>query len=269
MKQSKYTLLIHSCDKFSDLWDAHIKLLNRNWPDRNCRTIILTDSKNEQSFPNVEVMAAGDGEEITGRIKYALNHIDTEFILVTLDDYFPTKRIDSSRIERLIDIMKKNEYDYLRITPRPKSGRIATDDENVYRLSLNGDYRVNLYVGLWRKDFMAKTLGSKTLNAWEFEVTLTENAKKVGGKCAMSLGNEFPILDVVRKGRLLPKAVRYFKKNDIYHGNRPPMPYSAYFKLGIKEVGSKTLSLLPNHLYQQIKKLCVAIGMNSFSVDKK
>lgn len=269
MKQSKYTLLIHSCDKFSDLWDAHIKLLNQNWSDRTCRTIILTDSLNKQSFPNVEVMAAGDGEEITGRIRYALNYIDTEYILVTLDDYFPTEHIDSSRIERLIEIMDKNGYDYLRITPLPKSGRIPTEDKDVYRLSLNGDYRVNLYVGLWKKDFMAKTLGDKTLNAWEFEVTLTESAKKIGANCAMSLGNEFPILDVVRKGRLLPQAVSYFKKHDIYHGNRPPMPYSVYLKLGIKEVGSKTLSLLPNQLYQRIKKLCVAVGMNSFSADKK
>ena len=81
----RFTLLIHSCDKFSDLWEAHVKLLNKNWPDRNCPTYILTDSNNEQTFKNVEVLSAGDNKEITERIKYALNYIDTEYILVTLD----------------------------------------------------------------------------------------------------------------------------------------------------------------------------------------
>lgn len=28
------TMLILSCDKFSDLWDGHIKLLEKNWPDQ-------------------------------------------------------------------------------------------------------------------------------------------------------------------------------------------------------------------------------------------
>ena len=29
MLKNRLTLLIHSCDKFSDLWDAHIYLLNK------------------------------------------------------------------------------------------------------------------------------------------------------------------------------------------------------------------------------------------------
>lgn len=264
----RYTLLIHSCDKFSDLWDAHVKLLNKNWPDRNCPTYILTDSCNERTFRNVEILSAGDKKEITERIKYALNHIDTEYILVTLDDYFPTTPIETHRIERLLDIMDKEGYDYLRLYHLPKGGLSVSNENEVYNLALDGDYRVNLYVGIWRKDFMAKTLGDKELNAWEFEVTLTENARRANGKCAVSLGGEFPILDVVRKGRILPKAAKYLKRNDLYHGNRPNMPLLAYYKLGVKEYGSRLLSQLPNPLYQIIKRACVALGMKSFSANK-
>ena len=32
---------------------------------------------------------------------------------------------------------------------------------------------VSLYAGIWRKDFMEKTL-TKTLNAWQYEVALDE-----------------------------------------------------------------------------------------------
>lgn len=265
MLKDRLTLLIHSCDKFSDLWPAHINLLNNNWADRDCRTIILTDRHNPQQLERVEIEAAGDGQEITGRIKYVLDHIDTEYILVTLDDYFPTTKIDSGRIKRLIDIMDKEGYDYIRLFNQPKTGQNKTKYKDLFDLQLNGDYQVNLYVGIWRKDFMAKTIGNRTLNAWEFEVTLTENARQAEGKCAVSLGGEFPILDVVRKGRILPKASRYLKKHDLYHGPRPTMPLGAYYKLGIKEMGSRILSYLPSPVYRSIKLLCVKMGMKSFS----
>lgn len=264
----RYTLLIHSCDKFSDLWEAHVKLLNRNWPYRNCPTYILTDSPNKQTFDKVDILSAGVGKEITERIKYALSRISTEYIIVTLDDYFPIYPIDTDRIERLVNIMDQNAYDYLRLYHLPKGGMSATNNDDVYRLALDGDYRVNLYVGIWRKDFMLRTLGDKVLNAWEFEVTLTENARKSDGNCAVSLGNEFPILDVVRKGRILPKAAKYLKRNNLYHGNRPVMPLTAYYKLGIKEYSSRFLSMLPNSVYQLIKQCCVALGMKSFSAKK-
>lgn len=265
---SRYTLLIHSCDKFSDLWDAHVKLLNRNWPDRNCPTYILTDRCSKQSFKNIEILSAGDNKEITERIKYALNHIFTDYIIVTLDDYFPTEPIETGRIKRLIDIMEREGYDYLRLYHLPKGGLSPTYDKDVYSLSLDGDYRVNLYVGIWRKDFMARTLGDKELNPWEFEVSLTENSRLANGKCAVSLGKEFPILDVVRKGRILPKAAKYLKQNNLYHGERPQMPLLAYYRLCVKEYGSRLLSILPNPLYQLIKRTCVALGMKSFSANK-
>lgn len=264
----RYTLLIHSCDKFSDLWEAHVKLLNQNWPDRNCPTYILTDSRNEQKFDKVNILSAGDGKEITERIRYALNFMSTEYIIVTLDDYFPIYPIETERIERLIDIMDQKRYDYLRLYHLPKGGLSATENSDIYKLALNADYRVNLYVGIWRKDFMLRTLGDKILNAWEFEVTLTENARNANGNCAVSLGGEFPILDVVRKGRILPKAAKYLKRNNLYNGKRPKMPLIAYYKLGIKEYGSRLLSKLPNPVYQMIKQCCVALGMKSFSANK-
>lgn len=45
------TMLILSCDKFSDLWDGHIKLLEKNWPDRDMDTIIVTDAPSHRDYP--------------------------------------------------------------------------------------------------------------------------------------------------------------------------------------------------------------------------
>lgn len=271
MLDKRLTLLILSCDKFSDLWPAHTKLLNQNWPDRNIRTVILTDIPRKESFPGVEIIGAGYGTEFTERIRHVLPLIDTEYVLVTLDDYFPTTPIRNSAINRIVDIMSRRGYDYIRLYDRPHCPLTTTPDEKIFTFSLDKEYRVNLYAGMWRKNFISRTLGEKVMNPWEFEVTLTERARQACGKCAVSHGDEFPIMDVVRKGRILPNAWHYLHKHGLYHGERPMYPYSEYFLLGVKTKANRILAKLPGPIYHGIKNLCVRLGMKSFSakIDRK
>ena len=268
MSNSDLTVLIHSCHKFSDLWPAHTKLLSQNWPDRKIRTIILTDDAEECYYDSIEIISAGHGKEMTERIRHVLPLINTKYLLVTLDDYFPIYPISSDKIFRLVDIMEKEQLDYIRLFPHPKCPEVKTKYEGIGIISLDGDYRVNLYAGLWTKDFIAATLGDKVLNAWDFEVSLTANARKANGKCAVSHGNEFPILDVVRKGKILPNAYKYLKKHNLYHGNREMMPYKAVYKLNIKTFWARLFSKLPFPVYKAIKRICVKFGMKSFSANK-
>lgn len=268
MLKDKLTLLIHSCDKFSDLWPAHVKLLNQNWPDRGIRTILLTDKPRDDQYEGVEIIGAGDGKEITERIRHVLPLIDTEYVLVTLDDYFVTTPINTARIARLVEIMEREHYDYIRLFDRPHCPLTSSGHKDIYTYTLDHDYRVNLYSGIWRKDFIERTLGDRVLNAWEFEVTLTERARNANGNCAVSHGKEFPILDVVRKGKILPKAYKYLMKHDLYHGNRSMMPYLATYKLAVKTFWARLIGKLPSPAVRTIKKICVLLGMKSFSANK-
>lgn len=270
MLKERLTLLIHSCNKFSDLWDAHVKLLNQNWADRGIRTIILTDTpRPDLNYHGVEIIGAGAGKEITERIRYILPIIDTEYVLVTLDDYFLTTPISTKSIERLVDIAESENLDYIRLFKDPKCPEIATKHKGVATFNLDGEYRVNLYSGIWRTDFIEKTLGNEVMNAWNFEVVLTDRARSVNGHCAVSHGNEFPILDVVRKGHILPKAWKYLHKNHLYNGDRPMMPISAFYQLEIKTKCRNLLMHLPTPLYEKIRVVCVAFGIHSFAAQKK
>lgn len=264
MQNSNLTVLIHSCHKFSDLWAAHIQLLNRNWPDRSCRTILLTDSTEDIEFNNVEIISAGQGLEITDRIRYVLPLIETEYVLVTLDDYFPIYPLSTAKIERLIAIMERNSYDYIRLYREPKCKLFPTVDKDIYTYTLDGEYKVNLYSGIWRKSFIEKTLSSQSLTAWEYEVSLTPNAAKLNAKCAMSKGREFPIMDVVRKGKLLRPAARYLTKNKLYFGSRPVMSISEVLKLSIKTSGQRILRLAPKPIFNSIRTLLMKFGMHSY-----
>lgn len=225
--KDRFSIVISTCDKFSDLWDANIQLLNKNWSDRNVDTFLVTDKPTERTFNNVKVVAAGEGTEITERLRVVMPLIKTEYVLFTLDDYFLTEKISTRAILEDLDIMNKHQIDYMRLfvmTMKSLKNRKATEIQSeIYLLDNNaGDYIVSLYAGIWRKDFMEKTL-IQTLNAWQYEVALTKMAREMEARCADSRRGEFPILDVIRKGKVLTKARKYFDENPIYKGNRENM----------------------------------------------
>lgn len=257
------TLLIHSCGAYSDLWSGQVEMLNRHWGKRNIRTVILTDTNPmELSFEGVEIFCAGEGLEITDRLKAFLPTVTTEFVFVTLDDYYLIKDVDNARISFLISFMNEKQYSYIRLFNDPRGGKLIK--EGVYEAIITNkknDYYVNLYQGIWRKTFITDTV-SNTLNAWQYEVSLTPFAIKNNIRCAMTKGKEYQILDVIRKGKVLHKAHRYFKKDPVYKGNRPIMPLkteiSLWFKSFLKRV-------LPRSLTQRLKRVMIKHGATFYS----
>lgn len=67
--ENNFSIIISTCDKFSDLWEANIKLINENWKGRNVDTFLVTDKNTNLSFDNVTVISAGEDTEITDRLK--------------------------------------------------------------------------------------------------------------------------------------------------------------------------------------------------------
>jgi hypothetical protein len=222
MLANKMTMIINTCDKFSDLWDCHMLLLDKNWSNRDFKVILATDCVTERFYRGVEIVSAGEDKQMPQRIAAALKDVETEYILITLDDYFPIYPVDSLKITHILDEMDKLNLDYVRLFKRPNSVKKISNSD-LYEINLwskkDFHYQVNLYAGIWRKSFLEQTL-KNTGNAWEYETTLSKIAREVNARCAMSKGKEFETLDVVRKGQLLHKAARYLKKHGMYDGPR-------------------------------------------------
>lgn len=244
MLNNKLTMVINTCEKFSDIWDGHIILLNQNWKDRNIKTLLLTDEETDKTYPGIEVISAGSKAELSDRLRYAMNFIDTEYILITLDDYYPIHKIDTGKIVTLIQQMDEYKLDYLRLFKIPNSKKKLGNTKSLYEIDLNGKkdthYQINLYSGIWRKSFLEKAV-QETMNAWEFELSLTKLGRSLNMNCAMSKGEEFKILDVVRKGQLLHKSNRYLKKHQLYNGDRTVISMSTEIKLNMMKLIKRTL----------------------------
>lgn len=255
------TMLISSCDAYSDLWDGHVELLNRNWPERNFRVMLVTDRPTDRSFGGVEVMAAGERAEMPQRIALALEQVDTPYVLLTLDDYYPVNRIRGERVDKLLEQMGELGIDYLRLFKRPRPKRKIPGHEGLYWVDLDGNYRVNLYAGIWRTEFLRATIDEK-LNAWQYEVSLTRKAREYGAVCAASLGGEFETLDVVRKGKILHKAARYFKVDPVYRGHRDLCPLSHEAQIAVRTCMTEHL---PKDAIDAMKRVMMKFGFKFYS----
>lgn len=264
MIKDKITCLILSCDKFSDLWEGHLNMYNKNWLNRDFDTYIITDKDTDKSFPGVTILSAGGDVEWSDRLAFALKYVKTELVFLTLDDYFLIEPVNNENIEELADLMLKDGYDYIRFFKKPKAATLAAviGYEGIYHVDNNVEYSVNLYSCLWKKDFLAFTV-KESMNAWEFEISLSKQAIEYGAECLVSYKKDFVILDVVRKGHILKDANRYFKKHPgIYECNRPLQSWQSASKLWVKTMAAR---YTPHFLYSFARKVYVMFGGTSFA----
>ena len=219
-----YTMLILSCDGFSDLWDGYFQLLQKHWQDRTAvKTMLVTDKPTQRSFSGVRVFSAGADVPWTKRLDMALREVQTDYVLVTLDDYFITAPVSNGTIEAYLSYMHTSGADYFRLFPRPKraTGKPVPGLKKVFYVDTSCPYSVNLYTGLWRSAFLKSCIG-KDSSVWEFEVSLAASARERGALCLASYDTVYPFLDVVRKGKLLHSSARYLKEHPgLYQGTRP------------------------------------------------
>lgn len=248
-------LIISSCESYSDLWENHMKLLNQNWAERNIDTVIVTDKHHDGKVENAKIFCAGDSLEMPQRIKEYLKHVKTEYVLLTLDDYYVKKKINNKKIVRAVELMKRYSLDYLRFWKYPHERTKILGVKNVRKIELLGNYKVNLYPAIWRKTFLEQTI-QNSLSAWEYEVSLTQIARSLNAKCAYSTNGEFPIVDVIRKGKLLHPAKHFLKARGMTL-DRELISWRQEIKLGflyyVKEI-------VPKPILRVLKKILVKRG---------
>lgn len=235
----KLTLMIQTCEAFSDLWETHFRLLEESWPNCPVRRVLVTDAPTDAAFPGVEVFCAGPGKQFPARLAAVLPQIETDYILLTLDDYFPIHPISTAKLSRLAEIMDAENLDYIRLFSDPNSFR-NTEHKGLYEIDLSENYAVNLYPGIWRKAFLAQTLETET-DIWTYEVSLTHTARRLNARCVLSKGKEFKILDVVRKGKLLHRANAYLKRRGLYRGSREVIHWWEEIRIFVFSAGKRIL----------------------------
>ena len=234
-KMATVSLLISTCDKFCDLWDEHIVLLRNHWIGEIWKVYLVTDKQTDRKYEGIDIIVAGEDKDFPMRIKYAAELIDSDFILLTLDDYFIINDIHEEKLHLLVDRANNEHFDYLKLYDRRMTDPRKYEAVDVlYKIDLSRKYAITLYPAIWNRMFLINSV-SGDMTAWKYEPSLTDYARDLNANCMFSHAGLFDILDVVRKGKVLSKANKYFKKHGIDIGDRPLIKRSTEIKLAVMD----------------------------------
>ena len=163
------SVLIYSCDAYSDVWTPFFTLFFRYWDCPN-NVYLATETKSYTEHGVITINKKAD--TWTERIRETVKEIPSKYVLGMCEDMFFRRKVNDSRINDCIEIMESNE-------------RIANFNfEKDYEGAKNGCYagfgkkpngrafQKSCQPTLWRKSALLELLDVK-MNPWEWEESET------------------------------------------------------------------------------------------------
>ena len=160
------SILICSCDKYSFTWNLHIDALEKNWEDRPYPVFLGSDSKKHLSYPTL--FNTSNDRSWSSCLTSWLNQIDTEYVLLTLDDFILRHHVNTSEISTCLDFVIQEDLDCLRLIVRPKPFNVHPRNPMFGEFHESMHYLVAVQPSIWKKSTLLSLIRSGE-SIWEFE----------------------------------------------------------------------------------------------------
>ena len=109
----KYSILINSCDKYSDVWPMFFHIFKKTWTSNFPRIFLNTEEKQVVCEDlNIQCLNISDAKTKDipwgERLKDCLARIDSDYVLMLLEDFYFESEIDVNAIDKCVDYLNKN-----------------------------------------------------------------------------------------------------------------------------------------------------------------
>lgn len=162
----KASVLIYSCDAYSDIWGPFFTLFFRYW---DCPYQVYLAAESEQCLiPEVKTINT-DGAW-TERMRKALEEIPTEFVICMCEDMFFRRAVKQNVIDACLTYMENNdriacfnfekEYDWALQSEYPSFGKKPAGLH----------YQKSCQPTLWRRSTLIELM-NENQSAWEWEMS--------------------------------------------------------------------------------------------------
>lgn len=179
--QNRITLLVNTCDAYSDLWDPFFTLLKRYFIPLNMRILLNTETKNYH-FDGLQIETVHSTATNYGaRMRAVLEQIKTEYVFLLLDDFFIREPVRLDKIEQILFWMDRDrEIVYFNSDLTQTVVDLELDRYPGFRRLPTGNrYTLNLQAAIWRTEKLKK-YWKYDVSPWEWEEccnVLTANAR--------------------------------------------------------------------------------------------
>ena len=231
------TILVASCDPYSDLHRPFLVAFRRHWPDCPWPVVLLTETVcGAAGFDRV--ISTGKGKCWSEMMAEALRQIATPYVVLMMDDYLLSASVDGKKVAARFAQAREFDAANLRLVASPKGGRPFRGTD-LLECPKNTAYCVSCQVGFWARDYLLG-LVERTKSAWEFE---REGSFMVGGETRPILHTttlEFPFVDSVHKGCWERAGLATCRANGI----EPDLA-----RRGLPSLGTRTVELVKKAIF--------------------
>ncbi len=198
------TLLVNTCDAYSDCWDGFFKLLHIQWQDMPLKVVLNTETKNYDS-PYFDITVHNTDKRFAWgkRLISALKSIDTKYVIFALEDFYLESPVDEKKVIECYGYME-NDPEIACFCFYP------TDDENNIQSNKypgfekrpqNGDYRLNCQFAIWNREKLISYIRPHE-NPWEWELYGSKRSSRYNTKFYSIMKSAPAIFDYQNGGAL-------------------------------------------------------------------
>jgi hypothetical protein len=165
----KTSVIISSCDLYSDCWAPMIHSFRLHWPD--CPfPIYFISNFSELDEPGITFIKVGEHKGFGSNMKKALELIGSDNVILFLEDFFLDKKIETEMIFNHIQHCKDENIDFLKIDSRDIIYRddLRIGDSFYCSNPLDIKYSLNASIAIWKKEALL-LLSVEGFSAWDFE----------------------------------------------------------------------------------------------------
>lgn len=239
------SVLILSCDSYSDCWSPFFQLKDKYWKDCPYETYVATETKDCKYAKALKHNYPID--QWTTRIREALKEIKTKYVLLMVDDFFIRDYVDQKRIDYVLKHFDDNtaffnfEQEY--------------DNNNVecgldgFKKRINGICKISCQAGIWNREKLIKLLNI-SCSPWEWErlnIAKDYDYYINSSDCIIDYGFKVGDFSIVH-GKWSQEIVPFFEKESI------EIDYS---KRGFFLSKNKFSIVIPNYNNSQWIKQCI------------
>lgn len=194
------TVVVTSCEKYSDLWPAFSALWRKFWPDCPFEKVLVTDR--QPDCPGLvfdRVITYGHGLNWCQGFVKAMAEVHTPYILNLCDDYFLTGPVPTDLFLKRLRQAQKYDAVNLRLIPNPVPTKPFPPEPDMREYEKDTAYCVSFQAGIWLKDFLV-SLAAGCDCIWEIERYGSFRCGREKRPILGVLKPEFPFVDAVHKG---------------------------------------------------------------------
>lgn len=199
--RDKLTVLVNTCDKYEFLWDDFKELYDKYFPeDLNLEVCLLSQTKTSPLFDRCFTPGP---IQFSNAVEYALERIETPYILWLQDDYFFTDKVTSDEMYRYLDLCDKYKADRLAVSYNGhtySNFRIPYED-NLFKFHEQSDYTISLQTSIFRKDFLLDILKGESWSPWQLEIDGTRKINAQGKSINIYMCERRFYEEAMRKGQ--------------------------------------------------------------------